>query len=482
MAGCNGVAISQATSAIRHRPQRKGKPIVEALIKQLAAIDAKLDALVSLPPEEFTDEKEAEHAKLVAERDKTAKRLSAERVRQEARRAEEIADRQAPRRITSPDVPQVPQLVAALPTLAAEPIDHDANRRFGYQSFGEFASEVRRAGFIKAPTPRLMQTYNTPAYAAVIGMNEGISSEGGALIPPQFSQAIMSRVNAADSLLSRTNQYTIPADTMTWPRNLESSRATGSRAGGVRTYWRGEGNAPSTSFPKFGKFTLNLHKLISLAGVTDELLRDANASVLEKYLFDTFTDEITFETNAAIVAGTGAGQPIGLKGAPCAVSVSKESGQVAATIVPANIVKMWSRLWAGCRANAVWLINQDTEPQLNLMSFGLGTAGVMMYLPPGGLSAAPYATLMGRPVLAVEQCETLGTAGDIILTDLQQYVTASNGGGPVMQSSMHLYFDTDQMAFRVTYRIDGAPWWASAITPYKGTATQSCIVTLATRA
>jgi HK97 family phage major capsid protein len=290
----------------------------------------------------------------------------------------------------------------------------------------------------------------------------------------------MQRVYAQESLLSRCDQYTINTDTITFPRNVESSRASGSRFGGVRTYWRGEGAAPTTSKPGFGKFTLNLHKLIALAGATDELLRDTNAGVLEQVLFNAFSEEITFEVNAAIVAGTGAGQPMGIKDAACAVSVSKESGQVAATIVPANIVKMWSRLWAGCRKNAVWLINQDIEPQLNLMSFGLGTAGVMMYSPPGGLSSAPYATLMGRPVIAVEQCETLGTKGDLILTDLSHYAVATQGG-PQTAVSMHLYFDTDQMAYRITFRIDGAPWWATALTPYKGSATQSCIVTLQTR-
>ena len=203
--------------------------------------------------------------------------------------------------------------------------------------------------------------------------------------------------------------------------------------------------------------------------------------VLEQYLNSAFSEDMSFEVDAAIVGGTGAGQPAGLKDAACAVSVSKETGQAAATINVNNIVKMWSRLWAGCRSNAVWLINQDCERELNLMSFGLGTAGVMLYMPPGGLSAAPYATLMGRPVIAVEQCETLGTKGDIILTDLKHYITASNGG-PVAATSAHLYFDTDQMAYRLTFRVDGAPWWSAALTPYKGTLTQSCIVTLATRA
>jgi hypothetical protein len=52
---------------------------------------------------------------------------------------------------------------------------------------------------------------------------------------------------------------------------------------------------------------------------------------------------------------------------------------------------MWSRMWSRSRKNAVWLINQDCEPQLNQLGQAVGTGGRSVYLPPGGLSAAPYA-------------------------------------------------------------------------------------------
>jgi hypothetical protein len=52
-----------------------------------------------------------------------------------------------------------------------------------------------------------------------------------------------------------------------------------------------------------------------------------------------------------------------------------------------------------------------------------------------------------------------------------------------MQStaSMHVYFTTDEQAFKTTYRIGAAPWQASALTPFQGTNTQSPIVLLETR-
>jgi HK97 family phage major capsid protein len=137
-------------------------------------------------------------------------------------------------------------------------------------------------------------------------------------------------------------------------------------------------------------------------------------------------------------------------------------------------------MWAPCRQNAVWLIHQDVEPQLQAMTLGTGGAQLVAYLPPGGVSGKPYGTLMGRPVMPIEWCATLGTVGDIILADLRHYVTATRG---MIESAMsiHLRFDYDESVFRFIFRIDGQPWWSAALTPYKGSNTQSCFVALATR-
>jgi HK97 family phage major capsid protein len=45
----------------------------------------------------------------------------------------------------------------------------------------------------------------------------------------------------------------------------------------------------------------------------------------------------------AIINGTGAGMPLGVLNAGCLVSVTKESGQKADTIVAENAVKMYHR-------------------------------------------------------------------------------------------------------------------------------------------
>jgi HK97 family phage major capsid protein len=167
---------------------------------------------------------------------------------------------------------------------------------------------------------------------------------------------------------------------------------------------------------------------------------------------------------------------------PCVVEVSKESGQAGSTVVTENIVKMHARLHRSSNPKAVWLINQDIEPQLHTLNQAVGTGGQLVYLPPGGLSDKPFGTLYGKRIVTTEWNATLGTAGDIILADLKQYLAVTRGAVKGA-SSMHVAFTTDEQAFRFTFRIDGQPWWNSALTPFKGTGnTQSPFITLAARA
>lgn len=370
----------------------------------------------------------------------------------------------------------------------ASAIDHDAERSWGMKSLGHFAHEVKQSVLNKRSTSALEKMHSSDyVIKAATDMGELVGSDGGFLVPPQFADKIFERVYKENPIISRTDQYTIAGNSMVFPRNAESSRANGSRWGGVRAYWTQEGISSTHSKPTFGRFTLNLHKLMCLAAITDELLADSGPA-LNQYLNRVFAAEINFVVGDAIIRGTGAGMPLGIlnatdsNGTGCTVSVSTTS--VGATLSSADVVNMWARLFRGMGAEpnsgAVWFINQDVGPALHLLTLGIGTAGIATYMPPNGLSGPSYGTLMGAPIVPVEWCSTLGTTGDIILADMSQYVTISKGGMNAM-SSIHLYFDSDQEAFRITFRVGGAPWMATALTPYQGTAKQSPFVILNSR-
>jgi HK97 family phage major capsid protein len=318
------------------------------------------------------------------------------------------------------------------------------------------------------------------ANKAVLGLNEGVGSQGGFLVGTDQAGGILARVYAVGDILRRVRMTGISANSngMTFNAEDETSRVDGSRRGGIQAYWMAEAGDKTSSKPKFRQIELKLKKEAGLVYATDELLADASA--LESYIMAALPEELNFVAEDSLVNGTGVGMPLGILASGCLVSVAKEVGQAADTVVAKNVMKMWSRMWGRSRRNAVWMINQDVEPQLYGLEIPTGTGGQVVYMPPGGLSGSPYATLFGREVIATEYCSTVGTVGDIILADWSQY-QAIEKGGIQSASSIHVQFLTDQTVYRFIMRLDGEPSWASALTPFKGTNTLSPFVALASR-
>lgn len=345
-----------------------------------------------------------------------------------------------------------------------------------FATFGEQLVAVMRASVGRGTDPRLFR-------AAASGLNETIPSDGGFLVQQDFSTELLQDVFQTGILASRCRRVGISGNANSIKMNGvdETSRAS-TRWGGILGYWEEEAALKTESKPKFRKIELNLKKLIGLCYATDELLDDASA--LEGVIRQGFTSEFGFLLDDAIVNGTGAGQPLGILNAGCLVSVDKESGQKAATVLAENVIKMYSRIFASSRQNAVWLINQNVEPQLFTMSLAVGTGGVPVYMPAGGLSGQPYGSLFGRPVIPIEQAATLGTVGDIIFADLAGGYILAEKGGMKSDVSIHVNFKYDESVYRFVVRVDGQPVRASALTPYKGGAsyTQSHFVALASRA
>ncbi len=355
-------------------------------------------------------------------------------------------------------------------------VGEDQRKKDRFGSFGEQMAAIMRAGVPGGNVdPRL--------FNAATGASETVPSDGGFLVQQDFSSEILQQVFETSVIANRVRRIPISGNANSIKINGldETSRATGSRYGGIRGYWADEADEKTASKPKFRKIELSLKKLVGLCYATDELLEDASA--LEGVIRQGFTSEFGFLLDDAIINGTGAGQPMGVMNADCLVGVSKETGQDANTVVFENIVNMYSRLFATSRNNAVWLINQNVEPQLFQMSMAVGTGGVPVYMPAGGISGQPYSTLFGRPVLPIEQCATLGDKGDIILADFPNGYILAEKGGMKSDMSIHVRFIYDESVFRFVMRVDGQTVRASALTPFKGgsSATQSHFITLNAR-
>ena len=150
---------------------------------------------------------------------------------------------------------------------------------------------------------------------------------------------------------------------------------------------------------------------------------------------------------------------------------------MADTINANNVAKMYSRCTNP--SSAVWLINPDAFNQLIVMTI----SNQPIWTPINeGMKSSPGGVLMGRPVLLSEACQTLGDAGDIYISDLSSYAVIQKRQGARIDTSMHLWFDYDMTAFRLTFRIDGMSLMRNPVTPPNSAVTRSPFVRLAARA
>jgi len=350
-------------------------------------------------------------------------------------------------------------------------------------TFGDWLIAVAHAGRTdgREVDPRLLFE------AVASGTNVSFPSEGGFLIPQDFATEIIKHAHEGGQILSRVRRVPVSGNGLKISAVDEDSRANGSRWGGVQAFWANEADAATKSKPKWRQMDLNLHKLIALGYATEELLADAAA--IQATFFQAFGEEIQFKAEDAIINGTGAGQPLGILTSGSLVSVAKETSQVAATFVSENAHKMWARMWSRSRRNAVWVYNQDMDPQLFQLNIKVknvagaenvgGFAYVGFRMAGSDGNPGPFHQLMGRPMIPVEYCATLGTKGDIQLCDFTQYLLIDKA--PRSAVSMHVRFLNDEQTFRLTYRVDGQPIWNKPLTPFKGTNTLSPFISLDTR-
>lgn len=317
--------------------------------------------------------------------------------------------------------------------------------------------------------------------AGPTGMSGDVPSDGGFAIAPSWSNQIISRTYAVGEILSRVDRMTITqGNGMNLPALDETSRADNSRYGGIVSGWLGQGGSLSSGKPKLRLMELKLRKVAAFVYQTDELIADAAA--LSQWIQQYVPLELAFRTEDAVVNGDGSNKPQGILNSAAGITVTRNT---ASRILYEDVSAMWKRMWAPLRKNAIWMLEQSAEQELEQISIAIGTAGVLapIYKPagvtfgPDGTQGYSPATLYGRPILTTEYGAALGTVGDIVLWAPSEYQVIDKGNVEQMVS-LHVAFLTDEAVWRFTYRVDGQLKWNAALTPKSGGSTLSAVVTL----
>jgi len=380
--------------------------------------------------------------------------------------------------------------VAVQPNQVGDAITHVHEKwkddpKKGFKTPRQFMMEVINAGLgYTKISPQLKHMYQAnsggdPSIMAAAGSDEHSTfadSRGGFLVPEGFSPRLLRIEPEADPIGGRTTNIPMTTTKLDIPARVDKNH-TSSVSGGLQVFRRAEAATIQSTRMQFEQVSLNVHSLFGLSYATEEILSDSPIS-FAALISSGFGDEFISRMIDERLNGTGVGEFLGINNSPAMLTISKETGQAAKTIVYENIIKMRAQSWR--YGDAMWLANHDILPQLMLLNQSVGTAGMGMIWQPSAREDHPD-MLLGRPLIFSEYPETLGTAGDLQLTTWSQYLEATF---QPMQSaeSIHVRFVSHERAFKMWLRNAAVPWWNAALTPKKSSDKLSPFIRLATRA
>jgi HK97 family phage major capsid protein len=149
---------------------------------------------------------------------------------------------------------------------------------------GDLGAQLKDVMTVGSPNPK-RDVYQAATdrlakvQAAASGASEGVPSDGGFLIEKDVATSLNDNSIATGILSQRCFRVPISegSDGLRLKLMDESSRANGSRYGGIQVYWAAEAATVTATKPTFREEKWELHKLFGLFYATEEVLRDANA-------------------------------------------------------------------------------------------------------------------------------------------------------------------------------------------------------------
>ena len=335
-----------------------------------------------------------------------------------------------------------------------------------YRSFGEQLADIKKASLGYGVTPALEKSQRS-----ILGMNTQTGADGGYAIQVDFANRIMDSVISQSEILNRVDRYQVSANANEVYVTMVNETSTANVFGGIQAYVVEEGAQIPNTKPALKQIRLGLKKIAALAYVTDEQMRDASftGSLLERgfaLAIARLREKMVIEN---IIANPGT------------TTIAKESGQSAATVVGKNFLKMRNALISTSRANAIWTMHPDVSAELPEMYLSGAHTDKFIYMPEDGIYATGYGRLFGREIIESDYCSALGTKGDVLYWNPFEYLEIFKGGVETA-ASIHVAFDTAQMAFRAISYVNGMCKYDQGITLVNSSTQRASYVTLATRA
>lgn len=240
-------------------------------------------------------------------------------------------------------------------------------------------------------------------------LSVGADPDGGYLVRPAVSDRVIQKVFETSPLRQIAAVQQISTDALDIMTDLNEA------SGG----WVGEtGSRTETNTPQIGKRQIPVHELYANPAATQKLLDDA-AMDMEAWLAGKVADKFSRMENTAFVSGNGVGKPRGFTTYAAGTSdqqieqvVSGSAGAVAAD----GLMNLFYSLKAPYRANATWGMERATLTKIRQLK---GSDNNYLWQP--GLSAGTPSTLLGRPVLEMDDMPSVAAdALAIVVADFRE--------------------------------------------------------------
>jgi HK97 family phage major capsid protein len=306
---------------------------------------------------------------------------------------------------------------------------------------------------------------------SILGMNTQTGADGGYAIQVDFANRIMDSMVEQSEILNRIDRYQVSANANEVYVTMVNETTTANVFGGIQCYVVDEGAQIPTTKPALRQIRLGLKKLDALAYVTDEQMRDSTftGALLERGFALAMARQREKEIITNVIANPGT------------TVIAKESGQSADTVVGKNFLKMRNALISTSRRNAIWTMHPDVSAELPEMYLSGAHTDKFIYMPENGISVQGYDRLFGREIIESDFCSALGDKGDVLYWNPFEYLEVFKGGIETA-TSIHVAFDTAQMAFRAISYVNGMCKYDQGITLVNSATQRASYVTLADRA
>jgi HK97 family phage major capsid protein len=345
------------------------------------------------------------------------------------------------------------------------------------KSFGDFLVAVRQGN-----DRRLKSVYESryeeddedeflPSHVKT-ALAEDTGAQGGYGVPVEYG-ALMLEIARDFNALRKAGavQVTLNSRSKQYPAlDIQTAAAVGGTpyAGGVFANWTDEAGTIRETEPRFVLIELVAHKLSTYSLASTEVLADFSES-LDGILLRSFAKAIGAAEEYAFFRGDGVGKPKGIIESSALIQHTRAN---ASQIALPDLAQMISDFVPDGYDNATWFIGVAAIDQIiQLVTNPLTWLQNMRenwYTP----------KLLGWPMYTVGCLPALNTLGDILLVDPTYYLIGDHNSGLRIAFSEHYKFANDQLAWRVTKRVDGQPLVNSYITGEDAASTFSPFVGL----